>query len=295
MTFFEDPWTGPHKSSHLTPRRKVHRKGVIFRSFHGSPRCEGQTCAFSFLFSHARPWEGGNIWRLTYSWRRQDGCEQSWEHGLHQRLPVSSCAPLAVSSCRRLHFRRPLSSALCPGCACGCHILQSQAKESSCCVDGNSSFFLESQFLLGFICVLGCCRWAGCLIASNQRYKSVFLSFFFYNSLHSPPVLRISSVQMHFSWRMSFTLGIYPLYLCCGSPTYGNLGKSMPSPKSPMTTDAAKQSSRHYLQLIAPTTSSWIFYESLEQRGAVLPASLQTREKLIGGDERGCDRKFKNN
>lgn len=80
---------------------------------------EGQACLCVCVFSclcllHARSWEGGNIWCLTYSWRRQDGCEQSWEHGLHQRLPVSSCAPLAVSSCRPLHFLCPLSSAHIP-------------------------------------------------------------------------------------------------------------------------------------------------------------------------------------
>lgn len=80
---------------------------------------EGQACLCVCVFSclcllHTRSWEGGNIWCLTYSWRRQDGCEQSWEHGLHQRLPVSSCAPLAVSSCRPLHFLCPLSSAHIP-------------------------------------------------------------------------------------------------------------------------------------------------------------------------------------
>lgn len=54
-------------------------------------------CVCYVVRLHAWTWEGGNIWHLTYSWRQQDGCEQRWEHGLHQRPSASSCTSLTLS------------------------------------------------------------------------------------------------------------------------------------------------------------------------------------------------------
>lgn len=67
----------------------------------------GSAFVYDFVHFHACMWEGGNIWHLSYSWRRQDGCEQRWEHDLHHTVCLLPSFTLSLPFLLCLFFFHP--------------------------------------------------------------------------------------------------------------------------------------------------------------------------------------------